>query len=72
MNRDDGNERHECQLLTVREVARLLAVGVRSVWRMASAGQMPRPVKIGRSARWRAAEVGRWIEAGCPDSRESA
>jgi prophage regulatory protein len=39
-------------LLTVIEVSRLLGISVRSVWRLASSGDLPGPISIGRSKRW--------------------
>lgn len=54
-------------LIDADEVARQLGVCERCVWRFASTGKMPRPVRIGRSSRWRAEEVRAWVEAGCPN-----
>lgn len=44
-------------LLRAREVARLLAVSVRSVWRLAATGLIPAPVKVGGATRWRACDI---------------
>lgn len=55
------------QLLNVKDVARLLCVSVRQVWRLRSAGSLPEPVKVGKSVRWSADIVGVWIDMGCPD-----
>jgi len=38
--------------LSVQQVAFLLDISVRSVWRLTSSGEFPRPVAIGRSRRW--------------------
>ncbi len=38
--------------LSVQQVAFLLDISVRSVWRLTSSGELPRPVAIGRSRRW--------------------
>ena len=55
------------ELLDVKSVAALLGhCSVRHVYRMADAGLMPRPVKLGNLVRWRRAEVLEWISAGCP------
>jgi predicted DNA-binding transcriptional regulator AlpA len=53
-------------LLSAQDLARLLNISVRSVWRRDSAGQIPRPVRIGRSVRWSRDEVAAWVRAGCP------
>lgn len=57
------------RLLKAREVASLLGLGVRTVWRLASAGEIPRPIAVGRSARWLESELAAWIkerQAGRP------
>jgi prophage regulatory protein len=53
-------------LVNAEEVARMLDVSERTLWRLVSAGKVPTPVRIGRSTRWRLAEVRQWIEGGCP------
>jgi excisionase family DNA binding protein len=56
----------ERMLLTSEELAKLLEISERTLWRLLSAGRVPRPVRIGRSTRWRLDEVKDWIERGCP------
>jgi excisionase family DNA binding protein len=53
-------------LLTADQAAHLLGVSTRTLWRLHSAGQLPRSVKIGGSTRWRREEIERWIAEGCP------
>jgi predicted DNA-binding transcriptional regulator AlpA len=36
----------------VKEVARLLCLGERTVWRLSGGGMLPKPISIGRSRRW--------------------
>lgn len=47
------------RLLSVKEVAALLCMSVRSVWRFASSGQLPAPIRIGggRCVRWRLSDL---------------
>lgn len=52
-------------LIDVQEVARLLTVSPRTVWRWLSQGELPAPVRIGGSVRWRLGDVRRWIDGGC-------
>lgn len=60
---------HDDRLLRVRDVARLLAISVRGVWRLAGMGQIPLPVKVGGSTRWRAVDIHRLIAGtGCQPS----
>lgn len=56
----------DARLVSAEELARILAISTRSLWRLRSAGQLPRPVKLGGSIRWRIDEVERWIKVGCP------
>jgi excisionase family DNA binding protein len=59
-------------LLDVRAVAALLDCSPRHVYRLADAGRMPAPVRIGALVRWRRAEVEKWISDGCPSTRRAA
>lgn len=53
-------------LLRVGEVAQLLGISERSVWRMQSAGRLPAAVRLAGSIRWRRVEIEAWVDAGCP------
>lgn len=53
-------------LLSAQTLAKRLRVSVRTLWRLRSAGKLPRPLRIGHSIRWRADEIDAWIRAGCP------
>lgn len=59
---DDGG-----LLLRVEEVARLLGVSVRSVWRLTKQHRCPRPLQLGRSTRWRKSDIELWVAQGCPN-----
>ena len=54
------------RLIPAREVATILDVSVRTVWRLLCEGKIIAPVRVGRSVRWRRAELILWIEQGCP------
>ena len=56
-------------LLTVNDVAAKINCSSRSVYRLADAGRMPRPVKLGGLVRWRRDEIDTWIADGCPGCR---
>jgi predicted DNA-binding transcriptional regulator AlpA len=50
-------------LLTARQVAALLGVHVRSVWRMSQADQIPRPIRLAdRVVRWRLADLQAYLD----------
>ena len=63
----------EPELLPTAEVAKMLGVGERSVWRWSRSGAMPAPVRIGNAVRFRRREIEEWIANGCPrvDGRAS-
>ena len=50
-------------LLTVKEVAHLLGLGQRTVWRLSSIGELPPPIRIGRSRRWRRQAIEEYVDA---------
>ena len=62
--------REQAALLDVEAVAGLLSCSTRHVYRLADAGRMPRPVKLGALVRWRCSEIEVWIAEGCPCCRK--
>lgn len=53
-------------LLTKKEVCDLLQISERSIERMMSAQEIPKPVKLrSRSPRFRWADLKAWIDGGC-------
>lgn len=69
-NDQETSGANSIELLTVTGLARQLKISVRQVWKMHSSGNLPSPIKLGRSVRWRAVEIARWLDAGAP-TRES-
>lgn len=59
-------EFREPLMVTAHELARMLHVSVRTLWRMRSAGHVPSPVRFGAAVRWRLDEIRKWIADGCP------
>ena len=56
-------------MLTATGVAKMLACSPRSVYRLADAGRIPPPVRIGGLVRWPRAALEQWIAEGCPVPR---
>jgi excisionase family DNA binding protein len=52
-------------LLDVQQVANLLTCSTRHCYRMADAGKMPRPLKVGTLCRWSRQSLLDWIDGGC-------
>lgn len=61
--------REEPLLISADDLARLLQVSTRTLWRLRSSGELLEPVKIGGNTRWRLSEVRQWIADGCPPPR---
>jgi excisionase family DNA binding protein len=59
-------------LLDVRAVAALLDCSSRHVYRMADAGQMPPPIRLGSLVRWRRQEILDWLAEGAKPVRKGA
>lgn len=59
-------------LLSVGNVAGLLNCSKQHVRRLADAGRMPRPMKLGGLVRWNRTEIEKWIAAGCPERRRNS
>ena len=55
---------NEERLMSAVEVAKLLNIGLRTVWRLSSNGVLPPPaVRQGRIVRWLRGDIIRWINA---------
>lgn len=51
----------ESTLLTPKELAELLGVSIRSIWRRINDGTIPEPVRIGRLVRWHRQTIENWL-----------
>jgi excisionase family DNA binding protein len=49
--------------LRPKEVAELLGIGQRSLFRYLKAGELPPPIRLGRSLRWSRQAVLEWLDA---------
>jgi excisionase family DNA binding protein len=47
-------------------VAALLKVSPRTVYRLNDGGQLPAPIRLGKTKRWRVTELEAWLRAGAP------
>lgn len=62
-----ANDERSRRFLTAAEVARILTISQRTVWRLVSAKKLPPPRKFGGSRRWISTDIQGWIDNGCPD-----
>ena len=58
------------KLVSAKELAEILSVSVRHVWRMKGAGKLPAFVRMGKAIRWRLDDIERFIAWGCPSRKE--
>jgi prophage regulatory protein len=54
------------ELISASQLADLLSISERTLYRLKSIGQLPSPIVLGGSVRWRLAEIREWIAQGCP------
>ncbi len=52
-------------LITAAELAKLLQVSKRTLWRLRSARELPEAVRLGGAVRWRLDKIKKWIADGC-------
>ncbi len=68
-NRSTTAHMTEAQLLRVGEVAAILNISVRTLWRLAASERFPQPIRVGGSTRWRRLDVQQWIDRECQPVR---
>lgn len=66
----DNSMKHKSLMGDVGDVAQIVHVSRKHVRRMADAGRMPRPVRLGRRLLWSLAEIEAWIADGCRPVRK--
>lgn len=54
----------------VHTVADKCSCSPRHIYRLADAGKLPAPRRLGSLVRWDLDEIDAWIDAGCPSCRE--
>ena len=51
-------------LMSAADLAAMLGISVRHVWRLRDAGELPKPIKLGSLVRWHKAAIDRWLAEG--------
>ena len=64
----DSTDRN-VQLITAKRLAAMLSVSVRSIWRLKSAGKLPKALSVGGCVRWRRSDIELWLRMNCPDQK---
>jgi excisionase family DNA binding protein len=60
------DESFDPRLISVHDLATILKVSQRTIWRLLSAGKLVKPIRLGGVVRWRYDEIQRWISDNCP------
>jgi len=64
-------KKKEALLVTSKELAAMLAVSERTIWRMAKEGMLPRAITMGKkSVRWKLIDINDWISMDCPSRKK--
>ena len=58
------NPKIRSSTLDINQVAHLLGVSERTVYRLLDAGQIPKPLKLGHAIRWWHKDIELFVEAG--------
>lgn len=58
------------KLITLDQIAEMLAVSKRQVFKLREEGLMPEPIKIKGSIRWKLSVIQQWIDLGCPAEKD--
>ena len=58
------------QLIRCRDLAAMLKVSKRSIWRMKTSKKLPRSIEFGGSTRWLLSDITAWLALGCPSQRQ--
>lgn len=64
--------KQSAMLINAKELAEMLSVSARHIWRMKATGKLPKAVEIGNCIRWKLVEISDWLTMGCPDAKEFA
>jgi predicted DNA-binding transcriptional regulator AlpA len=50
------------KLFSVKDVAEMVGVSVRQIWRLVAGNKFPQPVHVGHSARWLRSDVETYLD----------
>jgi predicted DNA-binding transcriptional regulator AlpA len=54
-----------CTLISAKQLARMLSLSPRTVWRLRSSQSLPKPVSVGSSIRWKISDIKLFLECDC-------
>jgi prophage regulatory protein len=71
---NDDDEFDQCEgraLINAVQLAKLLSISERTLYRLKAGGHLPPTVNLGGSVRWRVTDIRRWIDGGCKSPKVS-
>lgn len=60
----------QATLVNANDLAGMLSISVRHVWRMKASGKLPKTVKVGGCVRWLLKDIELFLELGCPSQKK--
>lgn len=54
------------ELLSAKDLERILSLNRKLIYRLIAEGQIPRPLRVGKSFRWRRRDIEMWQFLDCP------
>lgn len=57
-------------LVKAKELAEMLSVSTRHIWRMRASDKLPRAIEIGNCVRWKLLDITNWLAMGCPSMKK--
>lgn len=60
----------EATLINAKQLAEMLSISERHLWRMRAAGKLPKTVKIGSCVRWLLSDIEMFLNMGCPSQKQ--
>lgn len=61
----DTATKQNCVAISCKTLAKMLSISPRTVWRLLSAGKLPKPVSLGGSKRFLMSDVTLFLECKC-------
>ena len=58
------------QLFTINDVAEILKISQRSIWRLVALGNLVAPLRVGGSIRWKREDIREWFDQRFPPLRK--
>lgn len=60
-----GKPQEENQLITIKEVSSIIGFNPDWIYKRIATNTFPKPIKIGRSSRWRRGMIDEWLDKHC-------